>query len=133
LVEKEKPIELKKDLKIKKEEEEETDVLQEARNALRKKDLDTVWGIRESGGQLMFRRFSYSNVWKSGHGSWKVVHFDSRSPRTPTKETSSDESDHTSRLGRLPGYGDQYQYQSETLLKHRPHPIKHHGKNQTFY
>jgi len=51
----------KKDLEIKEEEktkneavkEEETDVLQEAREALRKKDLDTVWGIRESGGQLM--------------------------------------------------------------------------------
>ena len=57
LVEKEKPIELKKDLEIKEEkggkEEEETDVLQEVRQALRKKDLDTVWGIRESGGQLM--------------------------------------------------------------------------------
>ena len=58
LVEKEKPIELKKDLEIKEEKggkREETDVLQEARQALRKKDLDTVWGrpIRESGGQLM--------------------------------------------------------------------------------
>jgi len=62
LVEKEKPLMLKKDLEIQnleiKEEknavkEEETDVLQEARKALRKEDLDTVWGIRESGGQLM--------------------------------------------------------------------------------
>ena len=32
---------------------EETDVQPEAREALRKKDLDTVCGIRESGGQLM--------------------------------------------------------------------------------
>jgi len=65
LVEKEKPLVLKKqkkDLEIKEEEktkseaakeEEETDVLQEVRQALRKKDLDTVWGIRESSGQLM--------------------------------------------------------------------------------
>ena len=62
LVEKEKPIELKKaeeikDLEIKEEkggkEEEEADVLQETREALRKKNLDNVWGIRESGGQLM--------------------------------------------------------------------------------
>jgi len=63
LVEKEKPLVLKKDLEIQdldiKEEEknavkeEETDLLQEARQTLRKKDLDTVWGIRESGGQLM--------------------------------------------------------------------------------
>ena len=57
LVEKEKPIELKKDSEIKVEKnalkDEETDVLQEAREALRKKDLDTVWGVRESGGQLM--------------------------------------------------------------------------------
>jgi len=58
LVEKEKPLELKKDLKIQEEKgknavKEETDVLQEARGALRKKGLDTVWGIRESGGQLM--------------------------------------------------------------------------------
>jgi len=36
-----------------KEEKEETDVLQEAREALRRKDLDTVWGIRESGGRFM--------------------------------------------------------------------------------
>jgi len=49
----------KKDLEIKEEKtkseavkEAKTDVLREAREALRKKDLDTVWGIRESGGQL---------------------------------------------------------------------------------
>jgi len=61
LVEKKKPIELKKAVEIKEEKEgkeeeekeEETDVLQEAREALRKKDLDSVWGIRASGERFM--------------------------------------------------------------------------------
>ena len=73
LVEKEKPLVLKKqkkdleiqDLEIKEEKnavkEEETDVLQEVRQALRKKDLDTVWGIRESGGQLMLGCLLYTS------------------------------------------------------------------------
>ena len=34
-------------------EEAEYEMLGQAREALRKKDLDTVWGIRESGGQIM--------------------------------------------------------------------------------
>jgi len=63
LVEKEKPLELKKAVEIKEEkgekgekkekEEAEYEMLKQAREALRKKDLDKVWGIRESGGQLM--------------------------------------------------------------------------------
>jgi len=77
LVEKEKPLVLKKqkkDLEIKEEKtkseavkEEQTDVLQEAREALRKKDLDTVWGIRESGGQLML---GDSAIQTHGNSSW---------------------------------------------------------------
>jgi len=108
LVEKEKRIVLKKqnkDLEIKEEksknkaEKEETDVLQEAREALRKKDLDTVWGIRESGGQLMLgdsaipthgNQLTFAgNSYILTRGLLELL----------LKKTSSNESDHTSRPG----------------------------------
>ena len=63
----EKPVELKKEMEIKEEiqdigkieadeyeeEAEAEDLLRDTREAVRKANLDTVWGIRESGGQLM--------------------------------------------------------------------------------
>jgi len=137
LVEKEKPIELKKDLEIKEEKggkREETDVLQEARQALRKKDLDTVWGrpIRESGGQLMLGDTAILT-----HGNQLMVAKKTYVLTPGLLELLLKKHPQMSQITpqdrRLPDDGDQYEYQSDTVLKNMSDSIEYNGKNQTLH
>ena len=146
LVEKEKPIDLKKDLEIQdleikeerggkeeEETEEETDVLQKAREALRKKDLDTVWGIRESGGQLMLGDTAIET-----HGNQLMVAGKTYILTPGLLELLLNKYPQMSQI--TPQGWEDYQVMvtstntnRKRFPKNRSHWIEYHGKNQTFY